>query len=117
MEVATGGRSVEIQTPGGLLVQGVLPGLVLAFKFYADGRAEELHAERLLTYPLWMAVGSGFISIWPTSVPANGSPRPPRCLRRLATSSLRSTTTSSSMRRLTASTASSPTWSGISIAR
>lgn len=46
MEVATGGRGVEIQTPGGLLGQAVLPGLVLAFKFYADGRAEELHPEK-----------------------------------------------------------------------
>ena len=55
MEVATGGRGVEIQTPGGLFAQGVLPGLVVAFRFYADGRAEELPADK----PIDLSTGEG----------------------------------------------------------
>ena len=55
MEVAGSGPGFEIQTSGSLLAQGILPGLVLAFRFHADGGAEELPADG----PVDLATGDG----------------------------------------------------------
>ena len=47
--------ALKSKTSGSLLAQGVLPGLVLAFRFHADGRAEELPADR----PVDLSTGDG----------------------------------------------------------